>query len=93
LSGREDDWEDEDDDEDDGYEAWGMGGRRPTDEQTSLHKIKDVQGVQGSWTVTDCDADKKGEKWVCFLQWLCSKLTSQNDLLVDHTIRAYAVHL
>ncbi len=33
-------------------------------EDTSLKKIKTVQGVEGSWTVTDADADRKGEKWV-----------------------------
>ena len=56
----EDEWEDDDEDEDDMY----MGGyRRPgTSEDSSLKKIKNVRGVEGSWTVTDCDADKKGEK-------------------------------
>ncbi|WWD22662.1 hypothetical protein CI109_107155 [Kwoniella shandongensis] len=59
----EDDYEDEEDEED-----WGdfshSGGRRITAEETSLKKIKTVQGIEGSWTVTDCDADKKGEKMI-----------------------------
>lgn len=59
---------DEDDDEDDedfDEMPWGhMGGgrqRAPT-EDSSLKKIKTVQGEEGRWTVTDCDADKKAEK-------------------------------
>jgi WD repeat-containing protein 23 len=31
-------------------------------EDTSLKKIKNVQGIEGRWTITDCDADKKAEK-------------------------------
>jgi len=56
--------EEEDDDEDEDEDEFFMGGyRRPgTSEDTSMKKIKNVRGVEGSWTVTDCDADKKGEK-------------------------------
>jgi len=54
----------EDDDDDEDEDEFFMGGyRRPgTSEDTSMKKIKNVRGVEGSWTVTDCDADKKGEK-------------------------------
>ena len=34
------------------------------EEDTSMKKIKNVQGVEGRWTVTDCDADRKGERCV-----------------------------
>ncbi len=36
-------------------------------EDTSMKKIKNVQGIEGRWTVTDCDADRKGERWALFL--------------------------
>jgi WD repeat-containing protein 23 len=61
---------DEDDDDDD-YEdeddmPWGGFGNRarnaPPHEDSSMKKIKTVQGEEGRWTVTDCDADKKAEK-------------------------------
>ncbi|WVQ64278.1 uncharacterized protein L199_002440 [Kwoniella botswanensis] len=67
----EEEEEDEDEDDDDyeteesddhGY-SWGRGGQIVS-EDTSLKKIKKVQGVEGSWTVTDCDADRKGEKMI-----------------------------
>lgn len=50
--GQEDDWEDEDD-----Y----VSGPSVI-EDSSMKRIKRVQGVEGRWTITDCDADKKGEK-------------------------------
>lgn len=50
--GDEDDWEDEDD-----Y----VSGSSAI-EDSSMKRIKKVQGVEGRWTITDCDADKKGEK-------------------------------
>lgn len=31
-------------------------------EDSSLKKVKNVQGIDGRWTITDCDADKKAEK-------------------------------
>jgi WD repeat-containing protein 23 len=44
-------------------QLFGGGMRRGTPtEDTSLKKIKNVQGVPGNWTITDCDADKKAEK-------------------------------
>lgn len=56
----------EEDDEDDDVEhyPWGGGYRRPRGmtEDSSMRKIKNVQGVEGNWTITDCDADKKAEK-------------------------------
>lgn len=61
---------DDDDDDDDDYEdeddmPWGgFGNRRNAapHEDSSMKKIKTVQGEEGRWTVTDCDADKKAEK-------------------------------
>ena len=60
------------DDDDDDYEdeddiPWGGGfgnrGRNAAPrEDSSMKKIKTVQGEEGRWTVTDCDADKKAEK-------------------------------
>jgi WD repeat-containing protein 23 len=61
----------DDDDDDDDYEdeddmPWGGFGNRarnaPPHEDSSMKKIKTVQGEEGRWTVTDCDADKKAEK-------------------------------
>ncbi|OXG54142.1 WD-repeat protein 23 [Cryptococcus neoformans] len=52
--GDEDDWEDEDD-----Y----VSGSSAI-EDSSMKRIKRVQGVEGRWTITDCDADKKGEKMI-----------------------------
>ncbi len=53
-------------DEDDELEMRGFQGgmraRRMAREDTSMKKIKNVQGIEGSWTVTDCDADRKGER-------------------------------
>lgn len=55
--------DDEDEDEDDFGVGYGGGLRRGMSaEDTSMQKIKTVQGQEGRWTVTDCDADKKGEK-------------------------------
>lgn len=58
--------QDDDDDEDDGM-PWGnfgsaSSGRAAPHEDSSMKKIKTVQGEEGRWTVTDCDADKKAEK-------------------------------
>lgn len=57
------DTEDEDDDDDD-FMWGGMRGNRGSNnsEDTSMKVIKKVRGVMGSWTVTDCDADRKAEK-------------------------------
>ncbi|AAW40986.2 hypothetical protein CNBA4920 [Cryptococcus deneoformans B-3501A] len=52
--GQEDDWEDEDD----------YVSRPSVIEDSSMKRIKRVQGVEGRWTITDCDADKKGEKMI-----------------------------
>ncbi|KAK8844784.1 hypothetical protein IAR55_006634 [Kwoniella newhampshirensis] len=60
----EEDYEDEDEDDDDAWGGWSNTRRGMVDDQTSLKKIKTVQGIEGSWTVTDCDADKKGEKMI-----------------------------
>jgi WD repeat-containing protein 23 len=57
-----------DEDEDDGLRAFGGVRRRGmAQEDTSMKKIKNVQGIEGRWTVTDCDADRKGERWALFL--------------------------
>ncbi|WVR03078.1 hypothetical protein IAU60_000067 [Kwoniella sp. DSM 27419] len=62
---RDSDYEDEDEDEDEEeMAAWTDARRGIIREDTSLKKIKTVQGVEGSWTVTDCDADRKGEKMI-----------------------------
>jgi WD repeat-containing protein 23 len=62
---------DNDDEDDDDYEdeddmPWGGFGYRARNatphEDSSMKKIKTVQGEEGRWTVTDCDADKKAEK-------------------------------
>ncbi|WVW81244.1 hypothetical protein I302_103235 [Kwoniella bestiolae CBS 10118] len=58
----EDDYETEESD-DEVFDPWGRRGRAVS-EDSSLKKIKRVQGVEGSWTVTDCDADRKGEKMI-----------------------------
>lgn len=29
-----------------------------------MRKIKTVQGVEGQWTITDADADRKGERMI-----------------------------
>lgn len=58
--------EDEDDDEEQ-FGNWSAGRRGMAQEDTSMKKIKTVQGKEGSWTVTDCDADRKGDKWVAHL--------------------------
>lgn len=57
-------FQEEDDDEDDGmpWNNWGQARNRAPTEDSSLKKIKTVQGEEGRWTVTDCDADKKAEK-------------------------------
>lgn len=57
-------FQEEDDDEDDGlpWGNWGTARSRVPSEDSSLKKIKTVQGEEGRWTVTDCDADKKAEK-------------------------------
>ncbi|TXT13148.1 hypothetical protein VHUM_01549 [Vanrija humicola] len=55
--------EDDDSDEEMG---WGFTGRRRSglSEDTSMRKIKTVQGVEGQWTITDADADRKGERMI-----------------------------
>ncbi|WRT63171.1 uncharacterized protein IL334_000074 [Kwoniella shivajii] len=60
----EDDYETEDDDDEDQFQGWARNRGGMLTEDTSLKRIKRVQGVEGSWTVTDCDADKKGEKMI-----------------------------
>ena len=57
---------DDDEDDEDGlpWGTWTTGRSRAPTEDSSLKKIKTVQGQEGRWTVTDCDADKKAEKWV-----------------------------
>ncbi|WOO85120.1 LEC14B [Vanrija pseudolonga] len=56
----------EDSDDDDGWVGgWPGHRRRPTAaEDTSMRKIKTVQGVEGQWTITDADADRKGERMI-----------------------------
>lgn len=57
--------EDEDEDDDVDYLFGRANMRRGAPrEDTSLKKIKNVQGVDGRWTITDCDADKKADKCV-----------------------------
>ncbi|RXK42673.1 hypothetical protein M231_00228 [Tremella mesenterica] len=55
---------DDDDDEEDTWGNWSAGRRGMAVEDTSMKKIKTVQGEEGRWTITDCDADKKGEKMI-----------------------------
>lgn len=57
-------FQEDDEDEDDGMPLgnFGSGRGRSVQEDWSMKKIKTVQGVQGQWTVTDCDSDKKAEK-------------------------------
>ena len=57
-------FQEEEDEEDDGmpWNNWGNTRNRVPSEDSSLKKIKTVQGEEGRWTVTDCDADKKAEK-------------------------------
>jgi WD repeat-containing protein 23 len=64
--GRAGAFQEDDDDEDDGM-PWGNWGsarsrRVAPQEESSMKKIKTVQGEPGRWTVTDCDADRKAEK-------------------------------
>jgi hypothetical protein len=33
-------------------------------EDSSMRKIKTVQGVEGRWTVTDAEMSRDGRKWV-----------------------------
>lgn len=54
--------DDEDDDDESPWGNFGSGRNRAPTEDSSLKKIKTVQGEEGRWTVTDCDADKKAEK-------------------------------
>ncbi|KAK4684769.1 DDB1- and CUL4-associated factor 11, partial [Tremellales sp. Uapishka_1] len=53
-----------DDTDDDDEAAFQSGRRRMHSEETSLKKIKTVQGVEGRWTVTDADCDRAGEKMI-----------------------------
>ncbi|OCF34893.1 hypothetical protein I316_03440 [Kwoniella heveanensis BCC8398] len=67
VEDRESDYEDEDEDEDEDdamWMGWGNGRRGFPSEESSLKSIKTVQGVDGSWTVTDCDVDKRGERMI-----------------------------
>ena len=55
----------ESDDDDDMGMGWGWNGMRRRgiiSEDTSMKRIKQVRGVDGRWTVTDCDVDRKGQK-------------------------------
>ncbi|WVQ72216.1 hypothetical protein IAR50_001763 [Cryptococcus sp. DSM 104548] len=62
----EEDWQDDDDDdeEENFIREQMFGGRRNSEEESSMKSIKRVQGVQGNWTVTDCDVDKKGQNMI-----------------------------
>jgi WD repeat-containing protein 23 len=66
ATAQEDEDEDDDDYEDEEDIPWGGFGNRARNaaprEDSSMKKIKTVQGEEGRWTVTDCDADKKAEK-------------------------------
>ena len=54
---------DDEDDEDDFMLGWpGFRRRGIVREDTSLKSIKQVQGIDGGWTVTDCDVDRKGQR-------------------------------
>lgn len=58
---------DELEDEGDDGIAWGSWGAAPrgmSNEDTSLKKIKTVQGEEGRWTITDCDSTRDGERSV-----------------------------
>ena len=58
-----------------------------------MKKIKNVQGREGRWTVTDCDADRKGERCIVSLSGGgCSLIPVQDDLLIDYALRPYAEH-
>lgn len=80
-------------DEEEGLRAFGGLGRRGmAQEDTSMKKIKNVQGVEGRWTVTDCDADRKGERHVLLTfvaKWVDQV---QDDLFVHHSLCSHAVH-
>ncbi|WWC67343.1 uncharacterized protein I206_101251 [Kwoniella pini CBS 10737] len=87
----EDDYETEDSEEE---ERWGaLGGTHFTSsEDSSLKRIKKVQGVEGSWTVTDCDADKKGDKMIYssitpYVHMLYTNATDQEHVELDFTGR------
>lgn len=56
---------DHDTDDDDG--DWRLGGRwqnRGPNQATSMHKIKAVRGHPGRWTITDADADRRGDRMI-----------------------------
>lgn len=42
-----------------------MTGEEEDGHESSLHKIKTVQGVYGQWTVTDADLSRDNEWYVC----------------------------
>ncbi|WWC90218.1 uncharacterized protein L201_005151 [Kwoniella dendrophila CBS 6074] len=89
----DEDFEDDDDDDDDdaAYIWGGMNGRSgPVSEDTSLKRIKRVQGIEGSWTVTDCDADRKGEKMIYssitpYVHMLYTAESDQEHIELDFT--------
>lgn len=64
----EDDDDDEDWTDDDEYlplGGIGQGGtRRVRSEDSSMKKIKTVQGEEGRWTVTDCDSTRDGSRMI-----------------------------
>ncbi|WVQ82798.1 hypothetical protein IAT38_004930 [Cryptococcus sp. DSM 104549] len=59
-SNHEEDWSDEDSDD----EYYGRHSGPALSEDSSMKRIKRVQGMEGRWTVTDCDADRKGQKMI-----------------------------
>lgn len=60
----DDNWEDEDEDDDIPWGGWSAQRRGMARESTSLKTIKNVQGQEGSWTVTDADSTKSGDRSV-----------------------------
>ncbi|ODN73721.1 hypothetical protein L202_07261 [Cryptococcus amylolentus CBS 6039] len=60
----EEEEEEDEEDEEDFIREQIFGGRRNSNEESSMKSIKRVQGVQGNWTVTDCDVDKKGQNMI-----------------------------
>ncbi|WVO15756.1 hypothetical protein L204_103418 [Cryptococcus depauperatus] len=67
----EDEYDDTDRDEW-GQGSYNMGGDQ---EDSSMKRFKRVQGVEGRWTITDCDVDRKGERMIY------SSITPQVHLL------------
>jgi WD repeat-containing protein 23 len=66
LTGEGDD-DDEDWTDDDEYSSFAYsdgGGRRARGEDSSMKKIKTVQGEEGRWTITDCDSTRDGSRMI-----------------------------